>query len=111
MADTYNLKLEQGADFALALTLRHPTTMQPLNLTSASVAAHLRETVSAPLAAAFTCSVAEPPTSGTILLTLNHSTTAALTGSCMLYDIEVTQYDVVTRVLQGKATLSKEVTR
>ena len=51
-----------------------------------------------------------PPTSGSIGIHISAATTSAFTFAKAKYDLELTSGSVVTRILEGVVSLSKEVT-
>ena len=54
---------------------------------------------------------AQPFTSGSIGIFISAASSSALTFTEALYDLEITSGSTVTRLLEGKVRLSKEVTR
>lgn len=54
---------------------------------------------------------AQPLTSGSIGIFISAASSSALTFTEALYDLEITSGSTVTRLLEGKVRLSKEVTR
>jgi hypothetical protein len=52
-----------------------------------------------------------PLASGSIGVYISAATSSALTFSEAVYDLEITNATTVTRLLQGKIKLSREVTR
>lgn len=53
----------------------------------------------------------KPPTSGSIGIFVSAASSSAFNFTKARYDLEITSGSVVTRLLQGTITLSKEVTR
>ena len=53
---------------------------------------------------------ANPPTSGTIGVFIDASRTAAFDFNKAIYDLELVSGSIVTRLLEGNVTLTKEVT-
>lgn len=53
----------------------------------------------------------KPPTSGSIGIFISAASSSAFNFTKARYDLEITSGSVVTRLLQGTITLSKEVTR
>ena len=110
-AGTYNITIDQGADFTLNFTVKEDGTAK--NLTSYSVRADLRKKKedSAP-AVQFTGSVVNA-SNGTAKIVLTNVQTKALTAGLYFYDIEIfTASDAeVIRVVQGTANVTREITR
>lgn len=107
----YNFELNQGETFDTTFTVLY-ADRRPFDLTGYLVRGQVRQayTDSAPLVT-FTCEVADPA-AGRIRMSLTAAETAALDFTKGVYDIEVeSEAGVVTRVVQGVVTLSKEVTR
>ena len=110
-AATYNLTIEQGADFAIQLTLSEDGSAK--NLTGYSARAQLRQKkTDASPAATFTCTVTDAP-GGKIKMALSNSVTTDLTAGIYVYDLELFTADDgnVTRLLEGQATVVAEVTK
>ena len=115
-AATYNITIDLGSDFALALQLQQEDGTVD-DLTGYSARAQLRQTKSAAIiAATFTC-IIPTPANGIISMELSNSVTEDLTASVTAgkyyYDVEIyTAADVIVRrVLQGDALVTQEVTR
>ena len=113
--NTYNLEINQGATLSLVATWRD-SAGTAINLTGYTARMQVRETyssstsiVSLTNAAGITLGGA----AGTIAIAISATTTAALTAPFSgVYDLElVSAGGVVTRLLQGAATVSPEVTR
>lgn len=110
-AGKYNLTIEQGADFALSFTLSEDGSAK--DLTSHSARAQMRTKKSATDASAtFTCTITDA-SAGKLKMALTNSETAALSPGIYYYDLELyTASDAnVTRLLEGTATVTAEVTR
>jgi hypothetical protein len=52
-----------------------------------------------------------PPTSGSIGIIISAVSSSNFTFNTALYDLEITSGSIVTRILEGQVSLSKEVTR
>ena len=113
-AGQYDITCEQGATFALTLQWQDENEAA-IDLTGYAVRMHVRKTVKT------TSTIIElttansrvllTPLTGTIALALTATETAGIADSGV-YDIElVSGAGVVTRILEGKFTLSREVTR
>ena len=111
-AGTYNFTLEQGTTFIRALSLQENGTA--MNLTGYSVASQMRSTHdSSTVVGTFTCSVSNA-TGGTISMLMSASTSGNIEEGMYVYDIEITNSGgsgCVKRILQGRVTVTPEVTR
>ncbi len=109
-AGTYNFTVEQGATFTRLLTLKENDSA--MNLTGSSAASQMRSTAdTSTVAGTFTATVSN---AGAEQITL--SMTATQTGNIeegiYVYDTEITSgAGAITRVLQGKVTVTANVTR
>lgn len=110
-AGTYNLVIDQGSDFAITLTLSEDGSAKDLTNYSARAQLRSKKTASS-VAGSFTCTVTDAA-AGKIKMELGNSVTAALTAGIYYYDLEIyTSNDAnVTRLLEGQATVTQEVTR
>lgn len=110
-AANYNLVIDQGSDFAIQLTLAEDGSAK--DLTGYNARAQLRsKKTDTTVAATFTCTVTNAA-SGVLQIELSNSTTAGLAAGIYYYDLELyTANDGnVTRLLEGQATVTQEVTR
>lgn len=110
-AGTYDLIIDQGADFSLGLALTDGGVA--VDLTGYSGRAQMRsKKSSAAIAATFVVTVTSE-VGGTITMTLTNAVTAALSPGVYFYDLEIyTAADaLVSKLLFGKATVREEVTR
>ena len=109
-AGTYNFTIEQGATFSRLLTLKENDSV--MNLSGYSAASQMRlshdtSTVAGTISATITNASA-----GQITLSMTASATGAIEEGIYVYDAEITASSgVVTRILQGKVTLTPQVTR
>ena len=109
-AGTYNFTIEQGATFSRLLTLKENDSV--MNLSGYSAASQMRlshdtSTVAGTISATITNASA-----GQITLSMTSSATGAIEEGMYVYDIEITASSgAVTRILQGKVTLTPQVTR
>lgn len=113
MAGTYDIVIDQGADYSLGITLKDSNNV-PLDLTLYNARGHLRpKKDSTSLTATFICEVLVPNIDGKINISLSNSTTKSIEAGTYYYDIEIyTASDAyVERILQGKAKITQEVTR
>ena len=115
MASTYNIEIDQGATYTLAITYKDSAGV-PINLTNYTAAMQLRLQYDSPTTA---LSLSSPSNgivitgaSGLVTITITDTQTAALASDTFLYDLEITSpTSVKTRLIQGVAVVSAEVTR
>lgn len=112
MTEKYNLAAHRGESFQRQWQFLDAEG-QPLDFTNCTVSSALRYAytdVSA--SAAFTVTVSNPPTSGTILQALDAPGTLALVSSSYFYDIRLTFNDgTVSYPIEGKFVVSPSATR
>jgi len=113
-AGIYDITIEQGATFTLNATWKD-SAGAPVNLTGYSARMQVRpnyesEDILVSLTSAGG-SIALGGALGTIIATISATDTQKLTIQEGVYDLELELAGVVTRLLQGKATISWEVTR
>jgi hypothetical protein len=113
-ATTYDILIEQGATFSQLVTYKDNGVA--VNLTGYTARMQVRATLeSASTLVELTTAnsrIALGGTAGTITLTISATDTAALTAGRGVYDLElVSGSGIVTRLLQGVATISRNVTR
>ena len=108
-AGSYNIKIDQGSDFSLQLTVQEDGSAK--NLAGFSARAQMRPTIdSSTLTAAFTCTITDT-TNGILTMSLPHTTTDDITVGQYYYDLEIFTGSTSQRLIQGSATVSGEVTR
>ena len=106
-----NLIIDQGADFSKELTVTDDDG-DVINLTGYTAAGQIRKHYSSNTATNFTCTFASDRTTGKITISLGRSLSQALAYGRYVYDIEITNSsDKTTRLLEGIATITPEVTR
>ena len=114
MADNYQISIDQGATYSLALTYKD-SNGTAINLTGYTAAMQIRTSYeSSSTVVSLTSSSGIVITAATGLLTINITSTqtAALTPGTYVYDLEITSgAGVVTRLIQGSVMVSAEVTR
>ena len=110
-AGKYNITIEQGADFALAFTLKEDDSAKDLSDYSARAQMRAKKS-STDIAATFVCAVTDA-SGGKLTMKLSNNTTKQLSPGTYFYDLELfTASDAnVTRLLEGTATVTAEVTR
>jgi len=120
MPGRYDIVICQGSDYLLPITVWY-TDRTPYNLSDYTVRGQIRKTHKSPtIVADFTCVVTDA-SNGSISISLTNAITEAIPvgesvsdpRSKYVYDIEIenTITGYVTRLLEGFATVSPEVTR
>ena len=110
-AGTYDIVIDQGSDFSTQIVIKQNDVV--VSLSTHSVRGQIRPTpTSSTLTATFTCTITDAA-AGTFKFELSNSTTASIDAGKYYYDIELvnTSTGVVTRLLQGVARVTPEVTR
>jgi hypothetical protein len=108
-AGKLNLVVEQGATFARTCTILNNGTA--VNLTGKTLRGKLRrKPTDASAAADFTIAVTNAA-GGVFTLGLSATTTATMVAEPHFYDIELVDGATVTRLMEGTAYVSFEVTR
>jgi hypothetical protein len=115
LADSYNIQIDQGATYTLALSYKDSAGV-PINLTGYTAAMQLRKTVNSATA---TLSLSSPSSgivitgaTGLINITITATQSRDLVADIYVYDLEITSGSgVVTRLIEGSAVVSAEVTR
>ena len=109
-AGIYNFTLNQGATFTRQMTVKENNS--PLNLTGYTAAMQLRSTYdSGTVALSMTAAVINA-TQGILSISATATATAALEEGIYVYDLEIeSSGGVVTRLMEGKVTVTPEVTR
>lgn len=128
-AGNYDITIDQGSDFKLTLVIKDGNT--PRSLDGYAARGHLRESKDSAKHWAFDFSDTDftsSNTTGTVIMKLAHNAThvtdgeggTTLTAGNYFYDVEIykpdgndagTDDDEVERILQGKAVVTREVTR
>lgn len=109
MAIKSNLIIDQGSDYTVTVELTD-TGGNTFILTDYTGRAQMRKSPTATSYKEFTVSLNED--AGTVTLSMDSAYTANVTAGRYMYDVEiVSSANVVTRVLQGIATVSPEITR
>lgn len=113
-AGLYDITIEQGATFTLSLTWKD-STGAPVNITGYTARMQVRENYeSESTLVSLTSSggdIVLGGALGTIAITIAASVTQLLQLDEAVYDLELVNGATVTRLIQGKATVSREVTR
>jgi len=110
-AGNYDIVIDQGSDFAIQLEISADGSA--VSLTNQSARAQMRPTAtSSTLTATFTCAVTSA-SEGKLKMSLPNATTASISPGKYYWDIELVNSSTssVTRLLQGVARVTAEVTR
>jgi hypothetical protein len=110
-AGTYDIIIDQGSDFSIQVQVEQDDSY--VNLATHSARAQLRPTpTSNTLTATFTCTITDAA-NGVIKVDLTYATTANISAGKYYYDLELvnTSSNTVSRLLQGVARVTPEVTR
>lgn len=113
-ATTYDLLIEQGATFSQVITYKEAGVA--INLTGYTARMQVRSTLesASPIIELTTGNygIILGGAAGTISIGMSATATAALTAGRGVYDLElVSGSGIVTRLLQGVCTISRNVTR
>jgi hypothetical protein len=109
-APTYDLEMDQGSNYTMEFQFTFDGS--PLDLTNYLVRGQIRTHKSSPDASAnFICTVTSAAL-GKVVITLSQSDREALAAGDYLYDVEIYLPDesVVTRMIQGKVSVTQGVT-
>jgi hypothetical protein len=115
LASTYNILVDQGSTYTLAVTYKD-SSGTAINLTGYTAAMQLRENYDSATAV---LSLSSPSSgivitgaSGLVTITMSATQTAALSADTFLYDLEIASpASVKTRLIQGVVVVSAEVTK
>ena len=110
-AGTYNFTLEQGSTFSRQITVQENGTA--LNLTGYTARMQMRSTHdSSTIALTYTSTIASPASNGIVNLSATATQSAAIEEGIYVYDLEIeSSGGVETRLMEGKVTVTPEVTR
>ena len=120
-AGKYNITIDQGSTFGLQMTVKEDGSAK--DLSGYTARAHLRnkaENTATPSSTfangtiAFTCTGGGGGAlgnAGTISMDLTAVQTAAITAGSYVYDLEIVSGATVTRIIQGRANVTREITR
>lgn len=114
MAVQYNVEIDQGADWFLNVTYEQPAGT-PVNITGYTSALQLRSLptdATAVLSLSTGSGITITGSEGLVAVHATAAQTRAIDEGIYYYDLEITsQSDIVTRLVQGQAYVSAEVTR
>lgn len=110
-AGNYDIVIDQGADFSIELVIAQ--NGHAINLASHTASAQLRPTpTSSTLTATFTCVVTNAA-EGKLTMNLGYALTRNIASGKYYYDLELfnSTANSITRLIQGVARVTAEVTR
>jgi hypothetical protein len=114
MAVQYNVEIDQGADWFLNVTYEQPQGT-PVNITGYTSALQLRSLptdTTAVLSLSTGSGITITGSTGLVAVHATAAQTRAIDEGVYYYDLEITsQSGIVTRLVQGQAYVSAEVTR
>ena len=114
MAVQYNVEIDQGADWFLDVTYEQPQGT-PVNITNYTSALQLRSLptdTTAVLSLSTGSGITITGSTGLVAVHATATQTRAIDEGVYYYDLEITsQLGIVTRLVQGQAYVSAEVTR
>lgn len=110
MSGKLDLTIEQGATFSRVITIKDSSNVA-VNISTDSFAGQIRKRhQSSEKIADFAFTITNG-SAGQVTATINHATTTTMDTGDFVYDIEWTSGSTVTRLLEGTATVTPEVTR
>lgn len=114
MAVSYNVTIDQGANWDLNVEYDNPNAT-PVNLTSYTAALQIRslpESATAVLSLSTGSGITITGATGLVAISATATQTRAIDEGTYYYDLEITSpAGVVTRLVQGQAVVTPEVTR
>jgi hypothetical protein len=114
VAVSYNVTIDQGATWYLNVEYDNPNGT-PVNLTSYTAALQIRslpESATAVLSLSTGSGITITGATGLVAITATATQTRAIDEGTYYYDLEITSpAGVVTRLVQGQAVVTPEVTR
>lgn len=111
--EKYNTYLPQGATWNRVLTWKTGTPAAPVDLTGYTARMQLRRAVGYPVAVELTTEngrITLGGATGTITLSIDAATTAALTPMAYAYDLELVSGANVYRLTEGTITVTPNIT-
>jgi len=114
VANLYNVTIDQGSDWYLTVTYKNPNGT-PINLTGYTAALQLRslpESPTAVLSLSTGSGITITGATGVVDIHATATQTRAIDEGTYYYDLEITSpATIVTRLVQGQAVVTPEVTR
>ena len=115
MATISNLVIDANADYSSTVTISSIAsdgTETPFDLTGYTVTASIRKTFASTTATAFDITIDPDPTTGSVVIGLSDVQSGTLDRGRYVWDMIVTSAGgLITRVVQGLATVNPSVTR
>ena len=111
-AGIYSFTIDQGATFYLNLVYQDSNGV-PVNLTGNTARMQLRRTFSSSADLTLTSAdgdIVITGNTGNILITISDEDTGSLEAGFYLYDLELDNGGIITRLIQGQITLAQQVT-
>jgi hypothetical protein len=108
MAIKTNLTVDQGANFVYNIYLID-SDGNPFNISGYSGNAQIRKTYTSSSYTTMNVNIAG--SNGIITLSMNSTTTANLSNTRYVYDLELSNNNVVSRIVEGIVTVNLGVTR
>lgn len=109
LTSKYNLHVQAGESVNRQFKL-FTGTGDPFDLTGYQLASQVRTEYNSPsVSAAFAVTSSTEP--GLLIMSMDASSSAALTGSCYYYDVRMTSGSIVVYPFEGKLVVSPRVTR
>jgi hypothetical protein len=110
MARKEDIVIDQGATFPLPIQIFESTGVC-LDLTDYTAEGKIRHNFAdAAPSASFTIQITDP-LKGKLIAQLGRNVTAGLVAERYWYDIEITSGSITTRIVEGRAIVSPEVTK
>ena len=109
MASKANITIDQGTTFSTDLTLTDEIG-DPLDLTGYTANSQMRKWYTSSTVAATFTAVVNVQTAA-VTLSLTPTETANIVSGRYVYDVEITKGEVVSRIVEGIATVTPQVTR
>ena len=111
----YDMTIYQGASFDTTLTWKVGDPATPVNLTGYTARLQVRTSVDAATTALELTTanggIVLGGAAGTVALAVTAAATATLSPGYYVYDLELVNGATVTRLVEGRVTVSAEVTR
>ena len=110
-AAKYDLTIDQGSNFSLTLNVKEDGVNK--NLDGWNARGSIRETLEGAEVDAFDFTDSTFDAAGNLVMKLSHNETTLINAGNYYYDVEVfnTSTDKATRIIQGKITVTRQVTR
>lgn len=111
MAAKANIVIDQGADFATTVTVTD-NDGNVVDLSGYTARGQIRKHYTSSTSVDFSFTFSTPRSSGELALTLSNAQTANMEAGRYVYDVElISSANVVSRLVEGMATVTPEVTR